>query len=52
MPRKSVVGAALSRALLMAAEVAVSPKLASRRNVAGPSEPGRGSRGRRRRDSR
>ena len=45
LPRKSVVVATLARALLMAAEVAVRPKLASRRNVAGPSEPGRGSRG-------
>ena len=38
-------GRTLSRELLMAAEVPLSPKLASRRNVAGPSEPGRGSRG-------
>ena len=37
--------AAPAQALLMAAEVPVRPKLASRRNVAGPSEPGRGSRG-------
>src|SRR5208283_6158973 len=45
LPRKSVVVATLSSALLIAAEVDSSPKLASRKNVAGPSDPGRGSRG-------
>ena len=40
-----ILGATLSSALLIAAEVESSPKLASRKNVAGPSDPGRGSYG-------
>ena len=45
LPRKSVVGADAVQGVVDGGRGSVRPKLASRRNVAGPSEPGRGSRG-------